>query len=338
MDRRVIEISWGSLWRIFFFSFAIAILFLARDVFMALFLALVISSGIDPIIDRLERLKIPRTISVILIFALACFLLVLILYALVPRLIIDVNSALINLKSQPIGKGWLEPFLDISTTQSLTGAIGEVSRQILGGDSSPIGFFTQAFGGLVLVLTIVVSSFYLSLSRDGVERFIRVVFPRDSEERALHLYARSRKQVAAWFRTQIFLSIFVGTLVFIAMLILGVRHALLLAILAACLEIIPFVGPLVAGGVAVVVAMSQSSELALATLAVFVAIQQIEGHLFVPILMKRSIGLHPVIVIIALIVGGQLQGILGVLIAVPLAAVFQEIIEDWSRKTRSISE
>jgi len=87
-----------------------------------------------------------------------------------------------------------------------------------------------------------------------------------------------------------------------------------------------------------VVAMSQSSELALATLAVFVAIQQIEGHLFVPILMKRSIGLHPVIVIIALIIGGQLQGILGVLIAVPLAAVFQEIIEDWSRKTKSLPE
>ncbi|MEK7094188.1 MAG: AI-2E family transporter, partial [Patescibacteria group bacterium] len=85
MDRRVIEISWGSLWRVFFFCFSILILFLARDVFMGLFLALVISSGLDPIIDRLERLKIPRTLSVIFIFILFCFLLAIILYALVPR-------------------------------------------------------------------------------------------------------------------------------------------------------------------------------------------------------------------------------------------------------------
>ncbi len=304
---------------------------------MGLFLALVISSGLDPVIDKLEGLRIPRTLSVIFIFILFCFGLAIVLYALVPRLIIDMNSALINLKSQPIGRGWLEPFLDITTTQSLTGAIGKISRQVLGGDSSPIGFFTQALGGIALVLTIVVSSFYLSLSRDGVERFIRVIFPRDSEERALRLYARSRKQVAAWFRTQIFLSIFVGALVFISTAVLGVQHPLLLAILAGILEIIPFVGPLVAGGVAVLIALGQSSSLAFATLLVFVAIQQIEGHLFVPLLMKRSVGLHPVIVIVSLIIGGQLEGILGVLIAVPAAAVIQEVIEDWSnsRKLRT---
>jgi predicted PurR-regulated permease PerM len=332
MERKVLEISWGSLWRVFAFCFFILILFLAREIFMGLFLALVISSGLDPIIDRLERLKIPRTLSVIFIFILFCFFLAVILYALVPRLIIDINSALINLKSQPIGKGWLEPFLDIATTQSLNDAIGKISRQILGGDTSPIGFFTQAIGGIVLALTVVVSSFYLSLSRDGVERFIRVVFPRDYEETALRLYARSRKQVAAWFHTQIFLSIFVGGLVLVATLILGVPHAFLLAILAACLEIIPFLGPLVSGGVAVVVALSVSSSLALAVLLVFVVIQQVEGHLFVPLLMKRSVGLHPVIVILALIIGGQLAGILGVLIAVPAAAVFQEIVEDWDRR------
>jgi predicted PurR-regulated permease PerM len=336
MDRRVIEISWGSLWRVFVFSFLILILFLAREVFMGLFLALVIASGLEPVINKLERLKIPRTLSVIMIFIVFCFILVVILYALIPRLIIDINSALIGLKSQPIGKGWLAPFLDITTTTTLTGVIGKLSRQILASDTSPIGFFMQALGGLSLVLTVVVSSFYLSLSRDGVERFIRVVFPRDSEEAMLRLYARSKRQVAAWFHTQILLSIFVGTLVLLATSLLGVRHAIPLALLAAVLEIVPFVGPVVAGSVAVMVALSQSTTLALITLLIFVVIQQIEGHLFVPILMKRSVGLHPVIVIIALIIGGQLEGILGVLIAVPAAAVFQEIVEDWSDKRRSL--
>lgn len=335
MDRRSIEISWASLWRVFFFGFFLLILYLSREVFFGLFLALVISSGLDPLIDSLERLKIPRTISVVSIFFLFCFVLIIILYALVPRLIIDINSALINLYSQPAGKGWLEPFLDITTTKSISESISEISRQVLASGNSPIGFFTEAVGSIALILTIVVSSFYLSLSRDGVERFIRVVFPKDYEETALRLYARSRKQVAAWFRTQIFLSVFVGILVWIAMSILGVKHALILGILAAALEIIPFVGPIIAGGAAVAVAFTQSPNLAILTLIVFVAIQQIEGHFFVPVLMRRSIGLHPVIVILSLIIGGQLEGILGVLIAVPAAAVFQEIVEDWSDKKRN---
>ncbi len=334
MDRRSIEISWASLWRVFFFAFFILILYLSREVFLGLFLALIISSGLDPIVDSLERLKIPRTVSVISIFFLFCFSLVVILYALVPRLIIDINSALINLHSKPTSQGWFAPFVDLATTRSLSDTVGKISRQVLAGEASPIGFFTQAIGSIALILTIVISSFYLSLSRDGVERFIRVVFPRDYEETALRLYARSRKQVAAWFRTQIFLSVLVGFLVWISMLILGVPHALILGLLAAMLEIVPFVGPMIAGGAAVAVAFTQSPNLALVTLIVFVAIQQLEGHFFVPLLMKRSVGLHPVIVILSLIIGGQLEGVLGVLIAVPAAAVFQEIVEDWSNQRR----
>jgi len=335
MEQRVLVISWESLWRILAFVILVGLLYTSRTIFIGLFLALIISSGIDPIISWMQRKGLPRTIGVTLVFLFLSLFIVLLMYAVVPRLIIDLNSILLNLKNQPFFEGWTEPLLNLSYAQSIESVIGEISRRIIGGDTAPIEFFGQALGGIGLALGILVSSFYLSLSQDGVQRFIRIIMPRDYEETVLRIYERSRNQVAIWFRTQIVLSIFVGSIVWISLTLLGVKHAAILGLLAAALEIIPFVGPVIAGAVAVVSALTVSPSLAILTAVVFIIIQQVEAHLFVPIIMRRSVGLHPVTVITALLIGAQLEGILGVLIAVPAAAVFQEVIEDWSSRRRS---
>ena len=327
-------ISWESLWRILAFVILVALFYTSRSIFVGLFLALVVSSGLDPIITWMSKRGIPRTIGVTLVFVLLVLFVVLLLYALIPRLIIDLNSILLNLRSQPFFENWSGSLIDLSYADSLGAFVSEISRRIIGGDTAPIEFFTQALGGIGLALGVLVSAFYLSLSHGGVDRFIRIIMPNDYEETVLRIYERSRDKVAAWFRTQIILSIFVGTIVWASMAILGVKHAILLGVLAGALEIIPFVGPMIAGAVAVVSAFTISSSLAIITAIVFTVIQQIEAHLFVPVIMRRSVGLHPVVVITALLIGAQLEGILGVLVAVPAAAVFQEIVEDWSSRRK----
>jgi predicted PurR-regulated permease PerM len=131
------------------------------------------------------------------------------------------------------------------------------------------------------------------------------------------------------------LSLIMGILVWIALLILGVEHAFLIAALTAVFEIIPFVGPILSGAVAVATALTVSFSLAIYTLLVFLGLQQLENHILVPVLTRRAIGLHPVIVIIALLIGVEVGGFLGLVIAVPAAAVFQEVIEEWSSKKKS---
>ena len=168
-----------------------------------------------------------------------------------------------------------------------------------------------------------------------MERFIRVVFPPNLEAAALRIYDRSRKKIGFWFRTQIILSVVMGLLVWFALFLLGVRHAFLIGVLSGIFELVPFAGPIISGAIAVLSAFASSPTLALITLLVFLVIQQIESHVLVPLLTNKVVGLHPVIVIISLLIGAQAAGLWGVIIAVPAAAVLQEVIEDWSviRKT-----
>ena len=186
------------------------------------------------------------------------------------------------------------------------------------------------------MVSVVASSFYLCLSRDGVERFIKTISPVAYESTALRIYERSRRKIGSWFRMQLILSCIMGVIVWGGLAFLGVQGALLIGLLAAVFELVPFIGPIVSGAFAVVSALGTSPQLALYTLIFFVIAQQFESNILVPILSKRSVDLHPVIVITALLIGAEVGGFLGMVIAVPLAAVFQEVVEEWSVKKRGI--
>ena len=174
----------------------------------------------------------------------------------------------------------------------------------------------------------------MSLSKDGVERFLKVVIPPAYEDRALTIYERSRRLIGLWFRTQILLSIVFGFTVWVGLAILGVKYALLIAVLAGLFELVPFVGPFLSGALAVIAALSTSTTLAIYTLIFFVIAEQFEANVLVPILNQQIVGIHPVIVIVALLIGAEVGGILGIIISVPAAGVFQEVIQEWSIRKR----
>lgn len=334
MERTTIDISWISLWRILFFALLVGIMFLGRQILEALFLALVISSGLEFIVNFLERKRIPRTIGVILIFLMVALALIIVVYTLIPLLIVEINTAFLTLGTMG-GDAWWKPFFTIEATESFNSFLARISGQLFGEGSSPFQAFSQIFGGFALAISAIVSSFYLSLSRDGGERFIRAVFPTSYEETVLRIYHRAVHRVGLWFRAQILLSIIVGLMVLVALLILGVKYAVLIAILTAILEIVPYIGPMIAGGIALAAAFVTSPSLVVYTMLAFLVIQQIENHILIPLLVGRGTGLHPVIVIMALLIGLEAGGILGMIIAVPLAVVAQEIVGEWTDRKRS---
>ncbi|MBI2623429.1 MAG: AI-2E family transporter [Candidatus Liptonbacteria bacterium] len=329
MEKKVIEVSWVSLWRILLFALFVAALYIGREIVLGLFLALVISSGLEVAVSFLERKGLPRTFGVILVFLVCLFLLSLVVYTVIPFAIVDLNSMFANL-GKTASNSWWGSVITPETSQSLSDVANRFSQMLFSGDVSPLALFSRALGGVALGVAVLVSSFYLSLSKDGVERFIKVVLPPAYEEAVLRIYQRSRRKIGYWFRTQIFLSVLMAILVWGALLLLGVRHAFLIGVLAGLLELVPFAGPIIAGAIAVLSAFITSPSLAFYTLLVFIAIHQFEAHVLVPLVMNKTVGLHPVIVIAAILIGAEVAGFWGVLIAVPAAAVFQEIIEDWS--------
>ena len=325
-EKHVIEISWATLWRIFLFLIVAVVMLTSRDILLGLFLALVVSSGLDAIVDFLERKGVARGLGVVLIFLAAAIGGAVLVSFVIPFVVSDVTSLFSN--NADVIHRLLAPLGASGAASSLSAAAAEVVNNLFTGGGSPVQFFTSVVGGIGLTLTILVSAFYLSLNRDGVERFIHAVFPDGAAGKALRIYGRSRRKVGSWFQSQILLSVIISFLVWIALLVLGVKHAFVLGVLAGVFELVPFVGPIISGAVATLAALTTSATLGFYTLIVFVAIQQVESHFLVPLLMRRTVDLHPVVVIISLLIGIQVGGLLGALAAVPLAAVVQEVLAE----------
>lgn len=312
---------------------------MGRQILLALFAAIIISSGLDFIVDFLERRKIPRTLAVILIFLGLLLLAAAVIYLIIPFVVADLNGVIISLNQSKLG-AWLGPAFNLKANQSVGALINKLTAQIWGGDTSPLDTLSTLLGSAGLAIAVVIISFYLTISRDGVERFIRAVIPLAYEAPALSIYQRSRKKIGMWFRMQIFASFIMWALVWGSLSLLGLKHAFLIGMFAAVFELVPFVGPILAGAVAFLFALADSTILALYTLIVFLVLHQFEAHVMIPLLTRRAVGLHPVIVIVSLLIGLELAGLLGAVIAVPLAAVLQEVVEhrSWSRVPKPESQ
>jgi predicted PurR-regulated permease PerM len=333
-ERNTFEISWGTLWRILAFVALIAVLYEGRQIILGLFLAIIISSGLEGVVDILEdRIRLPRSVSVILIFLAALMIFILILYTVVPFLLVEIGTIFSGVNKASLGAWGV--LLNLQASQSVSSIVAKLSTQFIASNTSPLDLFSTALGSFGLAAAVLVSSFYLSLSHDGVERFLKIVVPPDYEETTMRIYKRSKELIGSWFRMQLLLSVIMGFTVWGGLALLGVRYSFLIGILAAIFELVPFLGPILSGAVAVVAALLTSTTLAFYTLIFFLVAQQFESNILVPILSRRSVGLHPVIVIVALLIGAEVGGILGIIISVPLAAVFQEVVQDWSSKRRA---
>ncbi len=276
-EKTTFEISWATLWRILVFVALFAVLYDGRQIVLGLFLAIIISSGLEGIVDFFEtRISLPRSVSVILIFLIALIVFVAVVYTVIPFLLVEISTILSGVNAASLG-GW-GILLDLRVPQSVGSLVGKMSTQFIAGNVSPLQLFSQILGSFGLAVAVLASSFYLSLTHDGVERFLKIVVPPDYDETAMRIYKRSKELIGSWFRMQVVLSAIMGFLVWGGLSLLGVRYAFLIAVLAAIFELVPFLGPILSGAVAVVAALLTSVTLAFWTLIFFLIAQQFESH------------------------------------------------------------
>ncbi|MBI2063134.1 MAG: AI-2E family transporter [Candidatus Yanofskybacteria bacterium] len=341
-DHQTIDIHTSAIFKVVFILLGLVFLYLVRDVIIILFLAIIIASAVGPFANWLEEKKIPRLLGVLFLY-LAFFGLVVFLLSLVvpflaselgqltqalPKFVSSLSGAL-EKAQQTSSSRYFDFFSEIQNLLDSFAQFLQVYSQ------SAINLIVNIFGGILSFVAIIIISFYLSVMRRGIIGFISSVLPEKYEDYVVSLWKRAEYKVGRWLQGQLLMALSVGLIVFVGLSLLNVRYALLLGVLAMILEIVPVVGPVISAIPGVIFAFTQSPTLGVWVVVFYVAVQQVESHIFAPLILGKTLGLNPVTVIIALLVGGKIAGILGILLAVPVAVIIVEIFDDMAKHKES---
>ena len=217
----------------------------------------------------------------------------------------------------------------ISKKAGLSDLITNFQKVLSHFSSGFVNTISAVFGGVLSFVLIVVLSFYLAVQEDGVSNFLKVITPLKNEKYIISLWKRSQKKIGYWMQGQILLGLIVGVLLYLGLTILGVKNAILFSVFAAFFEIIPLFGPVIAAIPAVLLSFADGGLTAgLLVVGLYLIIQQFENHLIYPLVVKKVVGVSPIMVILALVIGYKLAGFLGVLLSVPIAAAITEYFRD----------
>ncbi len=334
----VIEITTGTVLRVFFIAILLFALYMVRNIVVLVLFSIVIASSLEPAVRFFEKKKIPRVLSLIFLYFLGFLILAALFYMIVPNLISELSQFAATLPHYLDHGGGAHNLFGFfpGYEKSLSSAFRDILLGIEGKiNEFSSGFFlatAKVFGGAFSLILMVVLSFYLAVQKNGLDNFVRIITPSNYEGYVLNLWKRSHKKIGLWLQGQILLGLLVGILVFLGLTILRVNYAFAFALLAAVFEIIPVFGPIMSAIPPVLVAFLQSPTLGIIVIALFFVIQQFENHLIYPLVVRKIIGIPPIISILAIIIGGELGGVLGVLLAVPAATVLMELLNDLAER------
>jgi len=329
-SKKVIEISYGSIIRVAVVFFGLAFLFYLKDIIFILFVSMLLALIIDPAVDKLERMKIPRVIGTFSLFVLFFAFLAFMFYLAVPPLIKEINQ-LTHITTHYLNENTFfvnQQILRNELSGPLQDVLIETGKYLKSVTSSVLSGVFKLLGGVISAILILVISFYLIIEEKGIERFVKEIVPSNSQLRALRIVKKIQIKLGRWFIGQLSLAFIIGIMSFIGLTLLGVPYAFVLAVIAGVLELVPYIGPVLSSIPAILIAFSISPALALFTLALYFLIQQFENYVIVPKVMERSVNLHPIVIIVVVIIGGKLDGIAGAILAVPVATIASIIIED----------
>jgi predicted PurR-regulated permease PerM len=314
----------------------IYLIFLIRDVIALLFITVIFVAALSPIIDYLKK-YMHRTLAVTIVFLGILAIVAGILYAIIPPLVDQSKQLAENLP------GWitkLTPYYQAAHDYlpSLQSSLDKISSSLATASGNIFSATASIFGGVVSLITVIVLSFYFLLDEQAFKSSIFAVLPPQKREDVAEIAKKISLKVGDWLRGQLSLGLIVGAMDLIGLLIIGVPYALTLALISAVFELIPVVGPILSGAIAAAVALTISPVKALFVVILYVVVQQLENHILVPQIMKKAVGLSPVIVILAIFTGAKLLGITGALLAIPIAASISVIALDWNVVKRIFTE
>jgi predicted PurR-regulated permease PerM len=312
-------------------------LFLARDVLLLIYVSSLLAIGFTPMVRLIERQSVlpigskrfPRWLAILVLYSSIIGFVALVGYLVFPPLVHQAQTLARDLPDMfergqqfLINRGILKEHLTLSEAVASAPTRGGTAVGAVGFVAVAVG---NVAGGVIGVVTILILSFYLLVEAETLRTSFLRLFPRARRARVEAASHEVTLKVSAWLGGQLLLGSIIGTTSAIGLWALGVPFFYVLALISGIGELIPVVGPILAAIPALAIASTISAKKVLFVLIFFFLQQQFENHVLVPRVMSRQVGVSAVTVIIALLIGGELLGILGAILAVPSAAILQVV-------------
>lgn len=299
-----------------------------RDILFLLFVAFLLMTAIHPLVLMLEQIRIPRVLSILIVYVVVFGLFGVSLAGTIPVLVTQSTKLITDL---PTFAARVLPYWNID--------VGMLTKQIAPISENIVGVTVGIFSNIITTLTTLVFTFYFLLERPRAEQVLIPLVGEDVTKRTITILRAIERQLGKWVRGELILMFSIGIFSYIGLIVLHVDFALPLAIIAGVLEIVPTIGPIVSAIPAILVALAVSPFLALTVAALYFIIQQTENNLLVPLVMKRTIGFSPLVTILSVMIGGRFAGVIGAVLAVPLLLVLQILVAElFIQKSRTTSK
>ncbi len=321
-----------------------------KDILVMFFVAAFLALALDPAVDKMQKWRIPRALGILLIYILFVAVVGLVIASFVPILTNEIPK-LATAVLDWVGKFGIDTTAiqtEITNLQNYLNNLQQnLSRENIAAGLSFLGAISQnAFavvksvaGGVMNFIFVFVIAFFITIDENGIKGFLIRLFPHRFHHYILEKGGLVKDKLGLWVRGQVVLMIVIGILTYIALKIAGVNYAATLATFAGFTEILPYIGPLLALVPAVILALSQGGPLfAFVIVVIYIGIQQLENNVVVPLVMRKAIGLSPVIVMFAMLVGASfpetINPVIGIIISLPIATAISVFVNDYSTREK----
>ena len=331
MKVRKIEIAPKTIVFTVFFLLALIFFWQIRSILTIIFISFVLMHALNPLVSRLERVKIPRIIAILIAYIFVFGLISFGIAGIIP-ILIEQTAGLVNslpqitqnIKIFSENRFFSENNIDLTSQLKVLEAIPANLTQII------FAVVSNVFSALIIL----VITFYLLLEKKNFPKYGDSFFGEKGKARFLKIMDNLEVSLGSWVNAELLLMTIIGLISYIGYLVLGLKYAVALAIIAGLLEAVPNIGPIIATIIAGLVGLTVSPLIALFTIIFGILVQQLENTFIVPKIMSKTVGLNPLMTIILIAAGGQIAGIGGALLVIPLFLTAQAIVRGFLKDSK----
>jgi len=334
MNEKILDISWRTVLKLAIAVGVFYILYSIRQILMWFIFAVTISLLFEPAVDFLQKKKIPRTLAVLFIYIVFFGILGILIYLMVPIFINEIQNFLDFFPEYFQKVSPMLQDLGFNAFQNIETFLSSFQDFLKGISKNVFTALSSVFGGIFATLFVIIMSLFLSLEEKAVEKALILLFPKNYEAKVLDVWDKCRKKVSGWFAGRLLGCLFVGVASYIAFLIFDVKYPFTLALFSGVFNFVPYIGPLTTGLVLFLIVFPVSALKGILAIATLIIIQSIENNIVSPLLMKKLVGLPPVLVLLALVIGADLWGFLGAVLSIPLFGILFEFLQGFLQKRK----
>lgn len=342
-DQRILDLTMKILFRIVLVALVCYLLYYLRGVVVLIIAAALTSIALEPLVKRLMRKGLTKTWAVVIIYSVLIVGGLAAVALFVPLLFSELQS---------FGRMWpeysLRLYSALSAIQNYFAQFGlvfdasrleeQLSLSLNNNITNIFSYTKDIFNAFVHFIGYIFLALYLSLNEKGLEQLALIVTPDEYHEQALSIVRKIHAKISQWLYGQLILMLIAFVIYYIGLTLLGVPYALAIALFGALMELLPYLGPILAAIPAVFIGLMVSPVLGLSALVFYTLAHQVEAHVLAPQVMKRSAELNPVAFILAVLIGYELAGPLGIILSVPVTMILSVFIEDLVQQRASGKE